>query len=470
MTNTKRRLWMIFLMLYPVAALAQDSTLSKLFRRASGGTETITISKVPAESIPKPLAVNNDTVVTIKVVKTPTTTCAVATKREELEPEPNPFAQFLKIISGLGVFGIAGINGDNLCPTPSGLVVPNDSEARQVEKSIANIRQSLLRSNQDMEQFKTQYEETAMKINDLTACKNNLCADEPTFNGAKTRLQTDIQGRLKAPLPVLESTELQIASLKKVLSDRYKNAGGPNEEMWINSVNERLDCFGSNLESIRQLRDALASLKADFEKFHDLLEAHQTSLEFSKQLPADGNAKVTGTVTCTNFFTKQPVGDPVPFTITYQNLPRATVSAGILISSLNKRQVGTQPLRTGTAPDGTPTFRVVFAETDKAEVQVVPFSFFNYYLSGTRKLNLNLTGGVGLNPNNGSNQVEFFVGGALGFKNLYLQIGGHIGRWQELGGGFLIGETVPAMFPAVPIERRYSMKPAIGISYRLPLP
>jgi len=487
MNNIHSRLWIAFLMLYPVVALAQDSAVSKLFRRDTGGTQTITID-VPATRIPKPVEFNNGTEVTIRVPKQPPTTCVVATKREELKPEPNPIAQFLKIVTGIGPFafdfqrdvmglrteaearGVQGRNPNLICPNPDDLVVPGDAEARQVERSIGNLRESLLRSSGDLEEVRKNYQATTKGGLKLASCQNNLCDSAGAFNSEKDRLGGEIETLLSTALPTLESTELQIASLKKVLSDRYKTPGGQDEANWIKSVNQRLDCLVGVVESLKQVREALAAVRADLEKFRNLLVAHQTSFEFSKKLPADNNAKITGTVTCSNFFTKQPIDDPVPFTVTYQNLPWATVSAGIVISSLNKRQIGTQPIRTGTAPDGTPTFRVAFAETDTANSQIVPFSFFNFYLSGTRKLNLNLTGGIGLNPNNGSNQVEFFVGGALGFKNLYLHLGGHAGRWQELGGGFAIGETVPDKFPAVPIGRRYSMKPAIGISYRLPLP
>ena len=188
-------------------------------------------------------------------------------------------------------------------------------------------------------------------------------------------------------------------------------------------------------------------------------------------LLADANARVTGSVTCTNSFTKQVSGEAVPFTITYQDIPRFSVSGGILFSLLNKRQIQVQPVRTGTAADGTPTFRLEFRETDTAGNQVVPFSFFNYYLTGTRNLNLNASAGVGLNPNNGSNQVEYFFGGALGLKNVFLQFGAHVGRWQELDGGFNLGEPVPDKFPSgVPIKRRYSVRPGFGLSYKLPLP
>lgn len=146
-------------------------------------------------------------------------------------------------------------------------------------------------------------------------------------------------------------------------------------------------------------------------------------------------------------------------------------SPSTLRNLFNRNPGDSRTVTINTQPtNGTPTFRATFAETDRANSQIVPFSFFNVYLTGTRRMNLNLTGGIGVNPNNGANQPEFFLGGALGLNNAYVQVGGHVGRWQELGNGFLIGETVPASFPGVPIERRYTMRLGIGISYRLPLP
>lgn len=70
-----------------------------------------------------------------------------------------------------------------------------------------------------------------------------------------------------------------------------------------------------------------------------------------------------------------------------------------------------------------------------------------------------------------ASQVEFVFGGALGVRNFFFQFGGHAGRWQDLGRGFIIGDLVPAgTAPAAPIERRYTIRPSAGVSYRLPLP
>jgi hypothetical protein len=472
MSKVSKCVWIACLTIWPAVAAAQEpGALSNLFRRDPGGDVTVTVN-APTTRIPKPVRVNNGTVVTVAGSKSPISACTVATKREELKPEPNPIGQFLKLLAGAAP--IPSALADDECPAPAGVPVPDDDEARRIEAALANIRANLNQSHTEVTQARTQHEATATTVNRFTNCRGadgvaNICADAATFDMRKTEVRSEVVGRLNSPLPVVESVALQIDSLKKVLAERYK-APRAGEETWLAGVNSRLDCFAKHVAALSQSLAALKTVRAELETFSKLLDDHQTSLTYSKVLPEDNDAKVSGTVTCTNFFTKQVAVEAIPFTVTYQNIPRASVTAGVLFSTLDKRVVGTQAERTGTAADGTPTFRTAFADTDRSSNQLVPFSFFNVYLSGTRRMNLNLTGGVGVNPNNGKNQAEFFLGGAVGFNNVYIQFGGHIGRWQELGGGFRLGETVPDEFPGVPIERRYTMRPAIGLSYRIPLP
>jgi hypothetical protein len=479
MDRLKRYFLIVSLLLCPIAAMAQDgSALSNLFRRnPGGGTATVRID-TPNTAIPRPTEVPNATRVTVTGTKSPVDKCTVATTREELPPEPNPLGQLVKILTGIP--GAASVDRTACASAVDG---PNDS-ARRINSALDSLQRNVNASGQELGTIQDDYKETGNKVSRFVACRgannSDICSDPAVFVAERDTIRADLARVLASRLPVIESIELQLASVKKLLAE-YLKTSNPNptqaEQAWLDNVNLRLDCLGKHIAFLRQTIESLKTSRSELERFADLLETHTAVFNtnarlttYSRVLPEDNNAKVSGTVTCTNFFTKQVSVDPIPFTVTYHDIPFASVTMGVLFTTLNKREIGTSPVRTGTAADGTPTFRNTFAETDRAANQIVPFSFFNVYLSGTRRLNLNFTGGVGINPNNGSNQAEFFVGGALGFKNLYVQFGGHIGRWQELGGGFVLGETVPADFPGVPIERRYTMRPSIGISYRLPLP
>jgi len=220
----------------------------------------------------------------------------------------------------------------------------------------------------------------------------------------------------------------------------------------------------TDLETLRKIR-------AEFEKAESYLE-HLQIKTVSSPPPIIRNEGVrsTGTVTCSVEYTKE-VTLQVPFKIEYHALPRLALSAGALVSSVPKRQIGTAPVRTGVGADGIVTTKNVVAITDSARVQTVPFAFLNlriYERYLHRWYSANLTGGVGVNPNNGSNEVEYFWGVSLGAGVLYLHAGGHSGRFQDPGGGFVLGDTVPASFTGLPVSKRFVHKFAFGISFKIP--
>jgi hypothetical protein len=405
----------------------------------------------------------------------------------------------LKIVIGLGPIALGKVTTPTCPEDPGqGIVVPDDPEARRIEAELKALRLRVIAGVADVTLADRNYSGVGDKISAFTSCKeirldkdgnpvlkpngkdangndkfeyvlDPICGDAGTFNTAKGTIKKQVETLLLDPLPVMDTIDLEMATLKKVLTNGYKKTGATGEAAWITDVSNRLDC---NAKTVNQIKKELASLQSSrelFESFLKLLGLHKTDDTYKRELIADANAKVTGTVTCTNYFTKQPSFDPIPFTITYEGFSRHSLSAGILFTTLNKRQLGLNSVRTGTAADGTATSILTFTETDKANSQIVPFSFYNYRFWGDRKFSLNGSGGVGINPNNGATQVEYFFGGAVGFHNVFLQFGGHVGRWQELGGGFNLGDTVPAAIP-VPIERRYTIRPAVGVSYKLPLP
>ena len=92
-------------------------------------------------------------------------------------------------------------------------------------------------------------------------------------------------------------------------------------------------------------------------------------------------------------------------------------------------------------------------------------------MSGTSKANFNFSGGIGINPYNGTTQVEYFLGPNLTIKKVALFAGVHIGRYQNLGGGFQIGQTVPPGWTTgtpVPTVLSYTAHLGVGIAYTIP--
>lgn len=443
-----------------------------IFSRQKAERHTIKIDSTMVTPVPRPVRVSNGSSVIITGNKTPVNVCTVAYKREELKPEPNPFASFLGILVKSAGVGAANIKlADLPCAKEPPPAIPADAEAKLIMAQLENIKLSLgvnydalNKTNESVDRHVGLLERAKSWMN----CEGGNCTDSE-FNSIKKGIEEEF----KFPVPSLQTTDLQLSTLLKTVGERYKKT--PLEESeFIGFVSERLDCYASFFDGLKQTREAIITARAELKKFLDAaaqlrIANGADSTHYRRELPKDNNAKITGTVTCVNFFTKQVSLEAIPFSVTYENIPVATVSAGALFSSLGKRQITVQPVKTGTDINGVATFKNVFAEIDKTRFQIIPFSFLNFYISGTRKSNLNFSTGIGVSSTNGKAQIEYFAGPSISFKNLFFHVGAHYGRRQELSGGFIIGETVPSGFPSsLPIDRRYVAKFAFGISYKIP--
>jgi hypothetical protein len=196
------------------------------------------------------------------------------------------------------------------------------------------------------------------------------------------------------------------------------------------------------------------------------------------RMPTDYGATDTGTISCSTDTTPAvATTDSINYSILYQNIPALTVSAGLLTTFLEKREYGvTQEVD----PNNTTMAQTVFAVTDSARASVFPMAFVDYR-TGKPALKTwwgepnnelvianNVGAGIGINPNTGTNQVEFFVGDAISFSRVFIHAGVHFGRTESLGGGFSLG-PVPSNFSGTtaPINWSYHPSFAIGLSVRV---
>ena len=299
-----------------------------------------------------------------------------------------------------------------------------------------------------------------------------------------------LAGVLSKPDLSLEAEQIRYS----ILHDRLKQVitsgpvAGSNDIATIESDQAVFNTIAGELSALKSNYDSIAAARVQFRTLLTFLKQTDSSMSaginpFSKDLPMVPNRQQTAatSISCTNSITKKASGPTIPVTVMYEGRPDLSVSVGALLSTIEKQKLGTTAVSTGTNSTGQPTFKSVFAVVDHAPVQVIPFAFLNYRLLNLEKKNpdpakqpkytLHASTGVGVNPNSGSNEVEFFFGLAFGIKKLLVQVGDHVGRFQEgFSGGFKIGDTVPANFPStLPIHKVYRNGFGIALSYRLPL-
>lgn len=252
----------------------------------------------------------------------------------------------------------------------------------------------------------------------------------------------------------------------------------------VDSANAFLSVAQDNLKTLQTDQAAVVTSYTALDKVYldfqqrlsqGTLQVGNNTLIQDIHLPPDYGATDTGSISCvSDALATQATTDSINYSILYQNIPIFTVSAGLLITFQEKREIGTQP-----APVNG-TSNTYFTVTDSARAQVFPMAFTNFRIAppilktyfGQHENELvithNASAGIGVNSNTGTNQPEFFAGYALGLNRVYIHLGAHFGRTESLGGGYALNTIVPTGFTgAAPINWSYHPAFSIGLSVRL---
>jgi hypothetical protein len=454
------------------------------------GGEKVIVCDI-SETNPLPLGsvrVPNQSTVIIKITnKSPFDECELTELKLTPIVEPDPLETILKIFAkGFGGLPAAAAGG----AAPVLLVVPPKfSPPTTLAEKLYDMTKQL---KEDFILDLKRADITSKRQKLLLEELNNFIKYPPTnsndFNSPRSINGTTIESgpNLIAHLfTELSRNEVYDLELRTSNYNSIRKQVEKLNDLLVPEILQDLDEINSNLTKYKSVYEAMENALALFKSNHKILKQVQENLNagkdpFSQELMAAlpfTQQSAQRNVLCKNSATKKSVfSDPVPIAFLFKKDNPLSVSVGVLLSTSPKQKLGITQINTGT--NSSPSFRNEFAVVDRASYQVIPFGFINYRLmyfgskSNVAKppdFSLNISAGVGVNPNSGTNEVEYFIGPSIGYKRFFIQFGDHIGRFQKgFTGGFNIGDTVPANFPAaLPIEKEYRHKFGIAFSYRL---
>lgn len=489
----------IMLFLGAVTGFGQESVCVEA-RDSGGKIIPNTVICEISESDPFPLGpvrVPNNTKVVIRIInKSPFDDCTLADIKLTPIVEPDPIEKFISIFTKSAVGPLSfGLLSEKVDKKPGTLTGDLVFDSRQLAVDIGNSTENTGAL------LKGRYKPLIDGIKQLVAAaprnstdfeKANVKVGEEILSGKK--LKERIEAEIKRYTTSVDDADTPLYSefLEKFIVAKQREYDAINARIDFISKQVKSDADIKNINTalinLSEAKASLEDLRTNFEAvktargvFKDFIERTTGPNPFTKEFPAFlpySQQAATTSVTCTNAFTKKVVYKDIPIAINFKRDSRITVSVGPLFSTIPKQKLGTTQINTGLNSSGAPTFTSQFAVVDRASYQIIPFAFINYrlaYLGESRKLtnppdfSVNFSFGIGVNPNSGTNEVEYFIGPSLGYKRFFFQFGDHIGRFQRgFTGGFNIGDTVPASFPSVlPIDKEYRNRFGIAFSYRL---
>jgi hypothetical protein len=266
-----------------------------------------------------------------------------------------------------------------------------------------------------------------------------LKQDEATSD--KRAILTSNQDKLDAAWEALKPTLLKLQLLKTVV-DSYQKQN--------NSFTNRIVDFQSGN-------------KNDLNEQWTLDYANSLSAKVKSAVadpPKDSNAAALS-----NLITPPPDKQPVvTVTVLYQTPPRIEVSTGLMVPMLPYHSYASAEAASG----GTITGYVV---QESKTYTVVPVAQMNIvakdWVMHQQRAALFGTVAVGYNP--ATSNVEFGVGPSFSWRSIVLSGLADIGRDTQLAGGFTVGESLGTTSVTPLTSTIWSVKPAIGISVRIPL-
>lgn len=432
--------------------------------------QTLELDVTATAPAPRELVVADRAAVTVAVRKNLFHLCEVQTKSEALPTPPHPVAQILGALGG--IVGAAGARGGE--PAPA-----SDPLGAQVELLVVEIDQASTRLDEQMADVQA----LAERLPESVACGGapDPCADAAAASAALRALADRIAATPSTPIASTAQLSSRLAELSKAAVARSVKHDEvealPRIFARLRTAQERLDVAGARRAALVKARDALLIVR------HRVL-GFAPSPVLAVPLTPSTNTRTVATVSCANVVTGQPAIytraagvvveqpiAPLAGTVIYRGRTWATVTAGVLASSVDKREIGVEQVRRAEQPAATIERRV--GVVDDGASQLVPFTFFNLVvpgLSGPRGY-LAASVGFGLNPNNGPVHAEYFAGGAIGLgRFVAITAGVHFGARMEPDNGFAVGDVLPSNVTFVPTRRVREPGFAIALSYGLPLP
>lgn len=455
--------------------------------------------------------VHNNAKVTVHVNnKPPFSTCSISAESRTAEKPDSSISTVLTLAGGLGTTlggtalktmvtgGAPGTKKEEWCtseittpkplPTPSPLpsptplptpaAAPRGKEAHDIAETLSLVNNEENNKQAELEQTRDAYSNLSMNVAGYLNPGKPFCSDKVVNEGV-TRAIRDIEGELgkNSDFPSLDAIDDQLSSVQRAILG-YANAH-PEDIEWNGHFQHWLRTLSGEESLYAEQAKRLGAARTQLWAMHDYLRSKDFHISQDIALVPDQNSVTTGNLTCVDDQSKTAWDQDVPLTVTYDELPRWSFSAGVLFSSQGRLQFGIRPsAATVPAPPPSPTPTPVkgnatVLKTDSSSFQVVPFSFASIrlwdWVMHHQQFSLGLAGGLGVNPNNGDNQAEFFEGLSVTWKNVSFYAGSHNARQQILGGNFALNEVVdPQTVGSLPINHDWVHKFAGGISYRIP--
>ena len=463
-----RRLLLLFLFALLNAAVPRQAQAAEECGKAGAGQDCQIVIDRSAAVSGRTVTVENGTKVTVVLIKqSPFESCKNDVKREEL-PDVSAVPTLLGLVKDLALSLTFPAGAPAAANSPEHIAAMLDELSTFATTQLTAADTLQKKYEAETKGLKAFYRTTYR----LKAYTEGAIKDETAFEadrGARESAVATLDGEASPNTAGGEATYKAILAEFTV----YARSAGATPAV-ISMLETKINRARTMLDALDKTVTVLDAAHTKLHSTLGYLQGLQTpAWQTSLPLRPDHNAKLTGSFSCTSDVSGQPSLDPpVLYTVTFQNTPRVSLTAGVLVSMVHRNSIALESVEDSRAGAAV-TLHTEIRE-HPSRPQVVPFSFINVRLGKARHWNdrqvtWNLTPGIGLNPNNGGTAAELFMGGSVGLGSLFLCAGAHVGHQLVAANGFSPLDRPPSDLKTVPVDTPWTSGLAFAVSYRIPL-
>ena len=388
---------------------------------------------------------------------------------------------FLSLIPGfgdtLGALGIqsSGVARNNPCQgaplTESNAII---AEANKLEQQSKDIATQLNDLSKKLEPYQKAYNDF-IKATDGDRIISYGSTEE-------TLVCRDLCGKAKALVDQLPSIDLSgirkaVDALEKAITDletRANKLSGDCKDFTVGELNRIANPRKEDIKNYNKRLDDLAKAKDSFEQLVNIIKIAFASenpfVEVKYPQTSGGPTGVTISIFRKNLRNPDAKEQEIGKVTLQVGESPLSISAGIGFSTIRDRRVIRQPF---AKDDGT--IGAKFGEENTSKLRPSAVVMLNASL---RRFNMfakddgsfAISTGLVLSNRNGTTEAEFIVGPSIGFlsNRVFFTFGYHAARVEQLGGGFKLGDEIPAnITDPLPVERNWKGAFMFGVTYKL---
>ena len=250
------------------------------------------------------------------------------------------------------------------------------------------------------------------------------------------------------------SVDVNLKNLRQQLEDLKKNDNALTKQK-LKEIERDLESLTKDYDKLAQALTFVKGVLNNHTAFNEVRVISQFS----------SPRRVTVTILRTDIRAEKATPEPIATVILDMGNVPISVSVGIGFSTIDEVKIVRQP-----ASDGQGGVAATFGYESDSRLKPSGVAMLTGHLKTFRQFTLGASAGFVLSNRGDNADIEYILGPSVGFREnlIWITVGMHVARVHKLGGGFAIGDKIPASLQdPLPVQKNYRPGALFSLTFKI---